>query len=193
MSGKLRHFQAGCSHILKFLMGMACFVCDEKQTSYANTNGQCGDCSRCGPSVVLNWKNGQHILEHMAAHILHNSLLDSSEERCGLCLHPAPMCQLYIRKPCGTSANDSVDYKKSSRVHLIHFNYVTASTSSEASPCSNVPISCPLCPAGSPAVWTYSLYAHFRGRHNLQLPAHFPIKVSLLKSEIDEMQNVWRL
>ena len=152
---------------------MACFVCDEKQTvckPCSNANGQAGDCSRCGPRVVLNWKNGQHVLEHMAAHILHDNLLDSSEELCGLCLRPAPMCQLYLRKPRGTSANVSVDYKRSSCINLIHFNYATASTSSEASPCSNVPISCPLCPAESPAVWTYSLHAHFRGKHRIRSP-----------------------
>jgi hypothetical protein len=171
---------------------MACFVCDEKQTSYANANGQApGDCSRCGPSVVLNWKNGQRVLEHMASHILYDGFLDSSEECCGLCLRPAPMCQLYLRKPRGTSANVSVDYKKSSCVNLIHFNYATASTSSEASPCSNVPISCPLCPDGSPAVWKYSLYAHFRGRHRQKSHAHFPIKVSLSQSEKDGMRNIW--
>jgi hypothetical protein len=115
------------------------------------------------------------------------------KNHCGLCLCPAPMCQLYLRKYHGTSANVSVEYNKLSCVHLIHFNYMTASTSSEASPCSNVPISCPLCPAGSPVFWTYSLYAHFQGRHHLQLPAHFPIKVSLLQSEIDGMQNIWHL
>jgi hypothetical protein len=34
----------------------------------------------------------------MGAHIQHNTLLNSSEEWCGLCLHPAPMCQLYLQK-----------------------------------------------------------------------------------------------
>lgn len=170
---------------------MACFVCDEKPSTYTNVNGEAGDCSRCGPSVVLNWKNGQRVLEHMVAHILHDNLLDGSEECCGLCLRPAPMCQLYLRKPRGTSANVSVDYKKSSCVNLIHFNYATASTSSEASPCSNVPIACPLCPDGNPAVWTYSLYAHFRGKHRLQSHTHFPVKFSLSQSEKDGIRHIW--
>ena len=140
---------------------MACFVCDEKLTDDVNRTSQSSDCSRCGPAVSLNWKNGQHVLEHMGAHVLHDSMLDSSEELCGLCLCPAPMCQLYLRKARGIASNFSVDHKKSSCVNLIHFNYATASTSSEASPCSNVPITCPLCPDGSSAVWAYSLHAHF--------------------------------
>jgi hypothetical protein len=172
---------------------MACFVCDEKPSNVDtnNLNESC-DCARCGPSVVLNWKNGQRVLEHMGAHILHDSRLDSSEERCGLCLRPAPMCQVYLRKARGTAGSVSVDRKKSSCVNMIQFNYATASTSSEASPCSNVPIACPLCPGNSPAVWTYSLHAHFRGRHRLQSPAHFPIRVSLSQSEKDGMQQVWK-
>jgi hypothetical protein len=170
-------------------------MCNEQSSSLSSTAASvsCGDCSRCGLAVTLNWKNGQCMLEHMAVHIIFDNLLDSSEEQCGLCLHPAPMCQLYLRKPCRTSANVSVDYKKSSCINLIHFNYATASMSSQASPCSNIPITCPLCPNGSPAVWMYSLYAHFRGKHRLQSHAHFPVYFSLSQSEKDGLQKVWSL
>jgi hypothetical protein len=165
-------------------------VCDEQPTNL-DLNSQSCDCPRCGPSVTLNWKNGQRVLEHMGAHVLHDSKLDGSEERCGLCLRPAPMCLLYLRKARGIAGSVSVDRKKSTCVNMIQFNYATASTSSEASPCSNVPITCPLCPDGSPAVWTYSLHAHFRGRHCLQSPAHFPIKVCMSQSEKNGMRRVW--
>ncbi len=170
---------------------MACFVCDKKPSNYMNPNSQSCDCSRCGPSIILNWKNGQRILEHMGAHILHDSRLDGSEECCGLCLCPAPMCQLYLQKARGIAGSVLVDHKKSSCVNMIHFNYTTSSILSEASPCSNIPVTCPLCPNGSPAVWTYSLHAHFQGRHRLQSPAHFPIKVGLSQSEKNGMQQVW--
>lgn len=170
---------------------MACFVCDERPTDFTNTSNESSDCSRCGPSVVLNHKNGQRVLEHMGAHIQHDTLLDSSEELCGLCLRPAPMCQLYLRKARGVAGSVSVDHRKSKCINLIHFNYATASTSSESSPCSNVPIVCPLCPRDSPAVWRYSLHAHFRGQHRIQSPADFPIKISLSQSEKDGMRKVW--
>ena len=97
------------------------------------------------------------------------------------------MCQLYLRKAREVASNFVVDHKKSICVNLIHFNYVTASTSSKASPCSNVPITCLLCPDSSPAVWAYSLHAHFQGQHHLQSTAHFPIKISLSQLEKDGM------
>ncbi|KAI9430288.1 hypothetical protein H4582DRAFT_1824492, partial [Lactarius indigo] len=148
-------------------------------------------CSRCG--LTVNWKNGQCVLEHMGAHILHDGLLDSSKELCGLCLFPAPMCQIYLRKARGAAGRVSVDHKKSKCVNMTHFNYTTASTSSEASPCSNVPVICPHCPDNSPAVWTYSLYAHFRGQHCIQSLDDFPITICLSQSEKDGMQKVWNL
>ncbi|KAN0139589.1 hypothetical protein V8E53_002618 [Lactarius tabidus] len=89
------------------------------------------DCSRCGPSVTLNWKNAQHILKHMGAHIQHDGLLDSSKELCGLCLRPTLMCQLYLQKARGVAGSVSVDWKKSNCINLIPFNYTTASTTSE--------------------------------------------------------------
>ncbi|KAH9009790.1 hypothetical protein EDB85DRAFT_2282777 [Lactarius pseudohatsudake] len=169
--------------------GMAGFVCDEKLTNHLETNSQ--GCSRCG--LTVNQKNGQRVLKHMGAHILHDGLLDSSEELCGMCLCPALMCQIYLRKARGTAGSVSVDRKKSKCVNMTHFNYATASTSSEASPCSNVPIICPHCPDDSPAVWTYSLHAHFRERHHIQSPDNFPITICLSQSEKDGMRKVWNL
>ncbi|KAH8992884.1 hypothetical protein EDB86DRAFT_2806045, partial [Lactarius hatsudake] len=113
-------------------------------------------------TLFRDGKNGQRVLEHMGAHILHNGQLDSSKELCDMCLHPALMCQIYLRKARGTAGSISVDRKKSKCVNMTCFNYTTASTSSEASPCPNVPIICPHCPDDSPAVWMYSLCAHFR-------------------------------
>ncbi|KAI9430083.1 hypothetical protein H4582DRAFT_2064198 [Lactarius indigo] len=169
--------------------GLACFVCDEKLSNSMDINSQ--GCPRLGCGSIVNWKNGQRVLEHMGAHILHDSMLDNSEELCGLCLRPAPMCQIYLRKGRGTAGSVSVDRKKSKCANMVHFNYATASTSSEASPCSNVPIVCPHCPDGSPAVWTYSLHAHFRDRHRIQSPDDFPITVCLSQSEKDGMRKVW--
>jgi hypothetical protein len=179
-------------HIITSL-GMACFVCDERPTNYMNPNSQISDCTRCGPSIISNWKNAQCVLEHMGTHIQHDGMLDRSKELCGLCLRPTPMCQFYLWKACGSARSVSVDCKKSNCANMIHFNYATASTSSEASPCLNVLIKCLLCPDGSPAVWTYNLDAHFQGCHRLQSPAQFPISISLSKSKKDRMQQVWNL
>jgi hypothetical protein len=37
--------------------------------------------------------------------------------------------------------------------------------STASSPCSNVPINCPLCPSGSAAVWKYNLEGHLVDVH----------------------------
>jgi hypothetical protein len=150
------------------------------------------DCSGCGPAARLDWENTQRILEHMGAHILYDSKLNRTEERCGLCLRPATMCPIYVTKGRGARGRCKVDFSKSTCPNLVRFSYKNASESSETSPCSNVPIICPLCPLGSPAVWTYNLEAHFRGRHRLNSRAHFPISVEQSKSETDGMKRVWQ-
>jgi hypothetical protein len=164
-------------------------VCQALNEETVDLGGQ-ADCSRCGASVKLDWKNTQCVLEHMGAHILYDTSLNPSEERCGLCLRPAPMCQLYLTKGRGTAGKRSVDRSKSKCPNLVRFNYKNAAQSSERSPCSNVPVDCTLCPAGSPAVWTYSLHSHYRERHRLS-PVHFPVRVETSQSEKDGMKRVW--
>jgi hypothetical protein len=166
-------------------------VCEAAGESNSVSVGESSDCSRCGPSALLDWQKPQRILEHMAAHVLFDPTLNSSEERCGLCLRPAPMCQIYIKKGRGKKGSISIDQKRSSCPNLVWFNYASAATSSESSPCSNVPAVCTLCPDGSPAVWTYSLHAHYRMRHRLASTAHFPSQVLLARSETDGMKRIW--
>ncbi|KAN0138828.1 hypothetical protein V8E53_003216 [Lactarius tabidus] len=124
--------------------GGACFICEVSNEASAKLDRQ-ADCSRCGPP-------------HMGAHIMFDMTLNTSEEYCGLCLCPLPMCQIYLNKGCGTSGRVSVDLIKSTCPNLV-------SHSSDQSPCSNIPVICPLCPAGSPAVWTYSLHSHYCRHH----------------------------
>src|SRR6202453_4578494 len=73
----------------------------------------------------------------------------------------------------------------------MRFNYASTSRSSETSPCSNVPIQCPLCPVNSPAVWTYNIESHFHGRHKIVSPANFPVHFQLSESEKDGMKKKW--
>ncbi|KAI9443979.1 hypothetical protein H4582DRAFT_1807673, partial [Lactarius indigo] len=163
-----------------------CFVCKASDKT-ADLDGQAG-CSRCRSK--LEWKNTQCVLEHMGAHILYDTRLNASEERCGLCLRPASLCQIYLKKGCGTGGKRTVDLSKSKCPNLVRFNYKNAAQSSEQSPCSNVPINCTLCQPGSPAVWTYSLHSHYRERHQLT-STHFPEHIELSQSEKDGMWHVW--
>ena len=167
--------------------GGACFVCEVSNEATGNLDGH-ADCPRCGPSVRLDWKHTQRVLEHMGAHILHDATLNASEEFCGLCLRPSPMCQIYLTKRRGASGRLSVDRAKSTCPNLSRFNYKSAALSSERSPCTNVPVTCSLCPVASPAVWTYSIHAHYRAHHRLTSDSHFPTCVELSQSEKDGMK-----
>ncbi|KAF8218704.1 hypothetical protein L208DRAFT_1088932, partial [Tricholoma matsutake] len=170
-----------------------CFVCQEDEASYppGYISNETSDCSLCGPRVQLNKANGQRILEHMGAHIMFDSTIDrNSQELCGLCLWPSPMCRLTLKKGCGSAVGYNVDINTSTCINVIRFNYATAAHPSESSPCSNVPTICPLCPPRSPGVWTYNLRTHFHGRHKL-MPTQFPLNTQLLESEKHGMHWIW--
>jgi hypothetical protein len=47
----------------------------------------------------------------------------------------------------------------------VSYSYNTAFQSKESSPCSNVPMLCPLCPKQAPAIWRYNLEQHFIEYH----------------------------
>ena len=144
------------------------------------------DCSRCGVSMKLDWKNTQCVLEHMGAHILHDITLSASEEHCGLCLQPALMCQIYLMK-----GRHSMDWLKSRCPNLVCFNYRNTSESSKWSPCSNVPIDCSICPPVSPAVWTYSFHSHYWECHWIVSALNFLTCVELSQSEKNGIKQVW--
>lgn len=170
--------------------GGACFVCEATNDTTADLDGH-GDCPRCGPSVKLDWKQTQRVLEHMGAHILHDATLNSSDEFCGLCLRPSPMCQIYMSKGRGAGGRLRVDWVRSNCPNLVRFNYKSAAQSSERSPCSNVPVICSNCPPSSPAVWRYSLHSHYRMHHRITSENLFPTRVVLSRSEKDGMKQIW--
>ncbi|KAF8992315.1 hypothetical protein BDQ17DRAFT_1254088 [Cyathus striatus] len=45
------------------------------------------------------------------------------------------------------------------------FSYHVAIESSASSPCSNVPMSCPVCPKEDSAIWKYSMKQHFEDKY----------------------------
>ncbi len=117
-------------------------------------------CTRCQPSITFNTKYRQRIIEHCGAHILFDRSIDRSLEPCGLCLHPAPLCKIYLRKTKGRTGNITIDMRVSSCSNLIKFSITVTTQFSDASPCTNHPICCPYCPNSSPAVWSYTFCKH---------------------------------
>ena len=127
----------------------------------------------------------------MGAHTLHDSAIVGKLEVCGLCARPSPMCQIFLKKGRGENRGVGVDLERSSCPNLLRFRYASASQYKKNSPCTNVPMICPLCPAKSIAVWKYCLPQHFKDRHNLA-PSKFPVNVELSQLELDAMSAVWK-
>ncbi|KAJ7934543.1 hypothetical protein B0H13DRAFT_1591568 [Mycena leptocephala] len=104
-------------------------------------------------------------------------------ELCGLCLRPSPMCAFYLKKPNG---KPQIDWEKSMCLYKISFRYAIAATSTSTSPCSNVPVICPLCGPKRAAVWKYSLDAHFRTVHRLA-----DAQIVITDDEKERLKQIW--
>ncbi|KAH9177133.1 hypothetical protein EDB89DRAFT_1845486, partial [Lactarius sanguifluus] len=143
--------------------GEACFVAE---ALYDMQESSMHKCPACTPPVQLNATNGQHVLVHIASHILHDLTVDKSQEPCGLCLQPANICTIYLTKHSRWNYQPTVKYMGIVPCpNATNFSYSAAMVSSESVPCSNIPLQCPYCPDGSPAVWRYNMQQHFRHRH----------------------------
>jgi hypothetical protein len=56
------------------------FVCESDQESVDMATFNSTDCPACGPDSTLDLSQGQRLLEHIAAHILHDSKIERSVE-----------------------------------------------------------------------------------------------------------------
>ena len=102
----------------------------------------------------------------MGAHILHDPNLEWSIEQSGLCLHPAPLCLLYLKKSKSATKTLKIDQDWSTCMTKITFSYSIASQSTKSLPCSNVLILCPLfSDKKDPAIWIYYAKVHFEKKH----------------------------
>jgi len=170
--------------------GMACFVCESNQDPRELGSS---DCPRCSPSVSLDLSQGQRVLEHVGAHVLLDPGVDQSMEVCGLCLRPAPLCQFFLTKGKGSKGKPKINYRLSKGCPmLVKYSYHVASQSSPTSPCSNVPVQCPICPSTDAAVWRYSLKPHFNAKHKtLTSSGKYDHLWKLSTFEMIEMKKVW--
>jgi hypothetical protein len=142
--------------------------------------------------VPLDLSQGQRVLEHIGAHILHDPGLTQSMELCGLCLRPPPFCQFFLMK--GKGANGKLKTNQTlSRGCLmkIKYSYSVAAESSPSSPCSNVPIACPLCSSTSPAIWKYFMKTHIQENHKTAPISKYKHLWELSNFEAAEMKKIW--
>ncbi|KAF5366588.1 hypothetical protein D9758_008958 [Tetrapyrgos nigripes] len=144
----------------------AAFLCEHDGVGRGDIDGYvtCPSCTN--PLIYLDFSKPQMILKHIGSHILNSPSTLRSSEPCGFCLSPSPQCQFFLTK------KEKLDRKRSTGctvfLGLKSFNYASASKTTQSSPCSNVPVTCPLCSRANthaPAVWRYNLEAHYRKRH----------------------------
>jgi hypothetical protein len=145
-------------------------------------------CPRC-PNHQMNYTKPQTVLAHAGSHILYDSKLPSSSKTCGLCLSNA--CIWYLKTRKKVDAAPRIDTKKTTCPNYANFSYKCAASSTETSPCSNVPVLCPRCPAGSPAIWSYNMEAHHEGEHP-HAPSGTVDQYKLTAFETAKMKLLWK-
>jgi hypothetical protein len=108
-------------------------------------------------------------------------------------LRPAPLCQFFLTKGKGSKGKPKINYRLSKGCPmLVKYSYHVASQSSPASPCSNVPVQCPICPSTDAAVWRYSLKPHFNVKHKtLTSSGKYDHLWKLSNFEMTEMKKFW--
>ncbi|KAF9071009.1 hypothetical protein BDP27DRAFT_1194170, partial [Rhodocollybia butyracea] len=84
---------------------------------------------------------------------------------CSFCLSPFPQCLFYLTKnnqisstSCGCPVFELIN----------KISYAAATKLTQANPCSNVPIWCPICTQidpKSPTIWHYNAEEHFKVCH----------------------------
>ncbi|KAF6755551.1 hypothetical protein DFP72DRAFT_811246 [Ephemerocybe angulata] len=177
-----------------FSLGRVCFLGDmgdKDLTDIASANT--AECSQCTPAVKLDLSQGQRVLEHVGCHVLFDPLAtESSPEPCGLCLRSPDRCKWFVAKGRGAKSNLRVDSERSVGCgRPVSYVYGVAATSSAASPCSNVPLRCPLCSKADPAVWRYNLHHHLVTAHPTSSPADFASLWKISDSEMAAMKKLW--
>ncbi|KAF6764939.1 hypothetical protein DFP72DRAFT_839943 [Ephemerocybe angulata] len=163
----------------------------DEQTDFANANTS--ECLMCTPSVRLNLSHGQRMLEHVACHILFDEKIDRTSLPCGLCLRVPNQCKYFIIKGRGAKVNFRIDNERSGGcMRSVNYVYGVAAQSTRTSPCSNVPLRCPLGTKAEPAVWRYNLEHHFADVYLTASPAEYSAMWLISDEEMAAMRKVWK-
>ena len=169
-------------------LGRMCFICQENGDWAVGHDKM--HCKRCGPTS-LKLSMGTALITHMAAHILHDPYLSTVQNPCGFCSQPN-ICQIYLtKKHSAISSNQQIDYQASKCPKLSKINYGPASEYSQKSPCTNVPIYCPLCHERSPTIWKYNMERHIRDMHPGADPALYHEAWEITAEEEFSLKNKW--
>ena len=142
-------------------------------------------------AVYFKTKASHQVLEHNAAHILYDTHCKKFDKLCSLCLCPAPACIFFIKK---SQSSDQVDHQRTTCTNPLKFSYSLAESSASSSPCSNVPICCPICIKMSPAApahWNYNLGYHIKACHPEEPPSHYKHLWAISKAKTLQLKMIW--
>ncbi|KAJ7604100.1 hypothetical protein DFH06DRAFT_1021486, partial [Mycena polygramma] len=172
--------------------GKACFVVEPDDIEYRGKLAvqDSLDCNKCSPAVPLSLKNKQLILQHDGGHILFDPSIRRSDEPCGLCLRPSPLCTFVLTTGQGTDSAHQVDWKRSTCLRRLTFSMAAAMKWSPTSPCTNYLIQCPL--QCGKIIWTYNIEAHCRSaRHGLISLNNVALPYTMLTQEVSAMKKLY--
>ncbi|KAF8814766.1 hypothetical protein BYT27DRAFT_7229300 [Phlegmacium glaucopus] len=138
----------------------ACFICDGDHNLDNIGSTTASNCPHCSPTVILDLTQGQRTLKHIGSHILYDPAIIQSIE---------PLC-IYLAKGKGAKETLQINQKASKGCLIkVNFSYSIAAESTASSPCSNVPVHCPVCPKSDPTVWKYFMKINFKEKHKTLL------------------------
>jgi hypothetical protein len=174
------------------LSGKACFLLEHADPDSGLIDHIGLTCPNCRPIINFNPSLRQRIVEHISAHVLHDPSVNRLSEPCGLCLRPAPLCKIVLKRAKGQTGY-AINMKASSCPNLVKFSITIAAECSDSSPCTNRPIICPHCDVSesSRVVWSYNFRSHLLHKHpRISSQDHGNI-LTLTKLEKDGMRRVW--
>ncbi|KAF6759684.1 hypothetical protein DFP72DRAFT_806227, partial [Ephemerocybe angulata] len=172
--------------------GKAVFLAQTEVQGEELTEVDASSCSLCVPAVPID-PSPPRILEHMGADILLDSKVDRSTEPCGMCGLPAQQCRYVVVKERGSKASNHVDWKRTvGCARPVNFSCKRALEYSDSSPCTNVPLVCPLCTTDDPAVWRYNLRNHLEQKHSTEAVIRYASLWTLSEDEVAGMKRIWR-
>ncbi|KAJ6600483.1 hypothetical protein DFH09DRAFT_806555, partial [Mycena vulgaris] len=83
---------------------------------------------------------------------------------CGFCLSTHSFCSMVLVKSKGGDGATRIDMTRSRCSNLANLGLAAAMNSSKRSPCTNMPLICPVSPCPD-IVWKYNLKRHIRAVH----------------------------
>ncbi|KAJ7506496.1 hypothetical protein B0H11DRAFT_1628302, partial [Mycena galericulata] len=179
---KLPEVEFGSTFPYRTSAGFACFVCNKDGSSLLQEEGLCTLC----PKATLSVKSAYKLVEHMAVHILfnRNPPIDRNLNVCGFCLGKTACSEptIVLVKSKGGDGAIRIDMKKSRCPNLANLGLVTAAKSSDRSPCTQRPFTCPVSPCPD-TVWKYNLQSHITRVHPTATLSRYKTDYELAEGE----------